>query len=84
LKQPQYQPVPVERQVAIIWVVTNGHLDDVDVKHIRQWEQDFLGYLDSAHPKVLEGIRTKRALDDQLTAQLKAAVDGFKSTFRPA
>ena len=84
LKQPQYQPVSVERQVAIIWVVTNGHLDDLDVRHIRQWEQDFLAYLESAHPAVLSGIKTKKALDDQLTGQLKAAVDGFKSTFRPA
>ncbi|MGH7590786.1 MAG: F0F1 ATP synthase subunit alpha, partial [Gemmatimonadales bacterium] len=84
LKQPQYQPVPVERQVAIIWVVTNGHLDDVEVKHIRQWEQDFLAYVDATHPALFEGIRTKKALDDQLTAQLQAAVAGFKSIFRPA
>ncbi|HET7024316.1 MAG TPA: F0F1 ATP synthase subunit alpha [Gemmatimonadales bacterium] len=84
LKQPQYQPVPVERQVAIIWVVTNGHLDDVDVKHIRQWEQDFLAYVDATHPALFEGIRTKKALDDQLTAQLQGAVAGFKSIFRPA
>jgi F-type H+-transporting ATPase subunit alpha len=84
LKQPQYRPVAVERQVAIIWVVTNGHLDDVAVKHIRQWEQDFLAYLESAHPAVLDGLRTRKAIDDPMTAALKAAVDGFKSTFRPA
>src|ERR671937_235853 len=47
LKQPQYQPVPVERQVAIIYAVTNGYLDDVEVPHIRQWEQDFLEYLEA-------------------------------------
>ena len=55
LKQPQYAPVPVEKQVAIIYAVTNGFLDDVDVKHIRKWEADFIGYLEAAHPAVLDG-----------------------------
>ena len=50
LKQPQYQPVPVEKQVAIIYAVTNGHLDDVQVTHIRQWERDFLEYLEATQP----------------------------------
>jgi F-type H+-transporting ATPase subunit alpha len=82
LKQPQYAPVPVERQVAIIYVVTNGHLDEVEVKQIRKWEQDFLDYLDAAHPEVLEGIRTKKVLDDDLTARLKAAITAFQPLFR--
>jgi len=84
LKQPQYAPVPVERQVAIIYVVTNGHLDDVDVAHIRKWEQDFLDYLESAHPAVLDGIRTKKAFDKDLTAALEAAIAAFKPLFRAA
>jgi len=84
LKQPQYSPVPVEKQVAIIWVVTNGHLDDVQVKHIRQWESDFLSWLESSQPQLLEGIRTKKALDDTLTGQLKSAVATFKPLFRGA
>ncbi len=84
LKQPQYSPMAVEKQVAIVWVVTNGHLDDVDVKYIRQWESDFLAYLASAQPTVLEGIKTKKALDDALTGQLKAAVAAFKPLFRAA
>jgi F-type H+/Na+-transporting ATPase subunit alpha len=82
LKQPQYTPVPVEKQVAIIYAVTNGHLDDVDVKHIRKWEVDFIGFLESAHPAVLEGIRAKRALDDDNTAKLKAAIAAFKPLFK--
>ena len=81
LKQPQYQPVPVEKQVAIIYAVTNGHLDDIDVPHIRQWERDFMSYLDAQQPAVLEGIRTKKALDDDLTGKLKAAINSFKSLF---
>jgi F-type H+/Na+-transporting ATPase subunit alpha len=82
LKQPQYAPVPVEKQVAIIYTVTNGHLDDLDVKQIRKWEADFLAYLESAHPGLLDGIRAKKALDDDLTAKLKAAITAFKPLFK--
>ncbi len=82
LKQPQYAPVPVERQVAIIYVVTNGHLDDVEVKDIRKWEADFLAYLDATHAAVLESLRTKKAFDKDLTAALDAAIAAFKPLFR--
>jgi F-type H+/Na+-transporting ATPase subunit alpha len=81
LKQPQYRPVPVEKQVAIIYVATNGHLDDVEVKHVRQWERDFLDYLEASHPDVLKDIRTKKALDDGLTRRLLAAIEAFKKLF---
>jgi F-type H+/Na+-transporting ATPase subunit alpha len=81
LKQPQYQPVPVEKQVVIIFAVTNGYLDDVEVAHIRKWEHDFLGYLEASHSDVLNDIRTKKALDDGLTGRLKAAIDAFKPLF---
>ena len=84
LKQPQYATVPVERQVAIIYVVTNGHLDDVDVANIRKWEQDFPDYLESPPPPVLDGIRTKKAFDKDLTAALEAAIAAFKPLFRAA
>jgi len=82
LKQPQYQPVPVERQVAIIFAVTNGYLDDVDLKQIRQWERDFLEYVANAPGSILEGLRTRKALDADLTASLKAAIEAFKPLFR--
>ncbi len=81
LKQPQYQPVPVEKQVAIIYTVTNGYLDDVKVEHIRQWEREFLDYLEAKHPEILNDIRTKKALDDDLTGRLKRAIDAFKPLF---
>ncbi|HKP49169.1 MAG TPA: F0F1 ATP synthase subunit alpha, partial [Gemmatimonadales bacterium] len=83
LKQPQYRPVPVEKQVVIIFAVTNGYLDDVDVAHIRQWEQDFLDYLEANHSAVLSDIRTKKALDDDLTNRLKTAITSFKPMFAP-
>ena len=82
LKQPQYQPVPVERQVAIIYAVTNGFIDDVDLKQVRQWERDFLDYVANAPGNILEGIRTKKTLDADLTASLKTAIEAFKPLFR--
>ncbi len=82
-KQPQYQPLSVEKQVAIIYVATNGHLDDVEVKHIRQWERDFLAYVEAQHAAVYEGVRTKKTLDDDLKAKLDQAIKAFKPLFKP-
>jgi F-type H+-transporting ATPase subunit alpha len=62
--------------------VTNGHLDDVKVPEIRQWERDFLEYLESSHEQVLKDIRTKKALDDDITNRLKAAITAFKPLFQ--
>ena len=75
------QPVPVEKQVAIIYTVTNGHLDDVKVEHIRQWEREFLDYLEAKQPDILNDIRTKKALHDDLTGRLTRAIGAFKSLF---
>lgn len=81
-KQPQYRPLSVEKQVAIIYAATSGALDDVEVKHVRQWERDFLAYVEAQHAGVYEGIRTKRVLDDDLKAKLNAAVKTFKPLFK--
>jgi F-type H+/Na+-transporting ATPase subunit alpha len=67
----------------IIYAVTNGHLDNVEVKHIRKWEHDFLGYLEASHPDVLKDIRTKKALDDGVTRRIIAAIDAFQKLFVP-
>ena len=80
LKQPQYQPVPVEKQVAIIYAVTNGFIDDVPTDQVRKWERDFLAAID---PQLLADIKTKKALDDALTARLKQAIESFKPKFLP-
>jgi len=84
LKQPQYRPMPVEEQVAIIWAVTNGYLDTVNVKDVRQWEREFLQFLRTSHASLLQTIRTKKELDDTLTAAAKAAVAQFSPLFKPA
>jgi F-type H+-transporting ATPase subunit alpha len=82
LKQPQYQPMAVEKQIAIIFAVTNGYLDDVDVDAIRQWEQDFHQFMEAQRPDLLRAIRTQRALSDELTGQLRSAIDAFKKLGR--
>jgi F-type H+/Na+-transporting ATPase subunit alpha len=78
LKQPQYQPMPVEQQIMIIFAVTNGHLDDVPVPEIRAWEQGFRDFMAAQHPDVGEEIRSRRVLGDDLTARLRAAVAEYK------
>src|SRR6266567_841558 len=78
LKQPQYQPMPVEQQIMIIFAVTNGYLDDVPVPEIRAWELGFRDFMAAQHPDVGEEIRTRRVLGDDLTARLRAAVAEYK------
>ncbi len=79
LKQPQYQPMPVERQILIIFAVTNGYLDDVAVHQIKGWEQGFLDFMTAEHPEIGEEIRTRRVLTEDLTARVKAAIQEFKA-----
>jgi F-type H+-transporting ATPase subunit alpha len=79
LKQPQYVPMPVEKQIAIIFAVTAGALDDVMVEDIKQWEVDFHGFLDAKHADLLKDIKAKRELDEALTDRLHGAIKEFKS-----
>jgi F-type H+-transporting ATPase subunit alpha len=79
LKQPQYQPMPVEQQIMMIFAVTNGYLDDVPAPKIRQWETDFLEFVTSSRPDLGRTIRTRRTLDDALTADVRKAIEDFKA-----
>jgi F-type H+-transporting ATPase subunit alpha len=79
LKQPQYQPLPVENQIMMIFAVTNGFLDDVKASEVRKWEADFMEFMNAQRAQLGAAIRTKRALDDELTAQLRKAVQDFKA-----
>jgi F-type H+-transporting ATPase subunit alpha len=81
LKQPQYQPMAVEKQVAVIYAVTNGYLDDVEVGHVRQWELGFHQDMDAKHQDILDGIREGGQLTDELTEQLVAAIESFNASF---
>ncbi|HEX9393340.1 MAG TPA: F0F1 ATP synthase subunit alpha [Gemmatimonadales bacterium] len=78
LKQPQYQPVPVEQQVLIIYAVTTGSLDDVPVPEIRAWESGFLQFMAASHPDAAEEIRTRKTLSDDLKARLDRAIQEYK------
>ncbi len=78
LKQGQYEPMAVERQVMIIWAVSNGQLDDVAVNRVRAWEVGFQEFMATRHPKIGEEIRTKKALSKELEAELKAAIVAYK------
>src|SRR5437016_3120235 len=78
LKQPQYQPMPVERQVMIIFAVTNGYLDDVAPERIKSWEQGFLDFMMAQHPDVGQEIRSRKLLPEELAARLRAAIDEYK------
>jgi len=78
LKQPQYLPMPVERQVMVIFAVTNGYLDDVAPEHIKAWEQGFLDFMTAQHPELGQEIRTRKVLADELAARLRAAIDEYK------
>jgi F-type H+-transporting ATPase subunit alpha len=79
LKQPQYQPMPVEQQVMIVFAVTNGVLDDVAVAEIRGWERGFHEFMAAQHPQIGEEIRTRKALPDDLAARLRQAIEEYKA-----
>ena len=70
--------MPVENQIAIIYAVTNGYLDDVEVRDVRQWESDFLQFMGVKHTGTLKELRTK-TLDDDLVADLERAIKEFKA-----
>ncbi len=80
LKQPQYQPVPLYRQVAIIYAGTNGYLDDVPVDSVQQWEREFYRYLDANYPQFEQIIEETKDLTDEAVEVLRKAIEEFKQT----
>jgi F-type H+/Na+-transporting ATPase subunit alpha len=80
LKQPQYQPMPVELQVMVIYAVTNGFVDEVPVAEIRDWEKGFLEFMSAQFPQVGDRIRTEKALSKDLEAELKRAIERYNAT----
>jgi F-type H+-transporting ATPase subunit alpha len=81
LKQPQFQPLTVEKQVAILFAGVNGLLDDVEVADLRAFEDGFYPYLENSAPTILTDIATKKALDDDIKKRLTDAVNEFKGSF---
>jgi F-type H+-transporting ATPase subunit alpha len=81
LKQPQYQPVSLERQVMVFYAVTNNYLDKVPLAKIRAWEDGFLRYMDASHPNIGRALAAAKKLDDTTTEGLKLAIQDFNVTF---
>ena len=81
LKQPQYEPLAVERQVAIIFAGTNGYLDPIPVADLRAFETELYAYLETRHPQLFGSIAEKKQLDDGIKASLNEAVKQFASDF---
>ncbi len=82
LKQPQYQPMPVEEQVSVIYAGGRGYMDDVPVTAVRKFEAEFLDFMRNSKGDVLKTIREKKALDQDTEGKLKAALEEFKKGFR--
>jgi F-type H+-transporting ATPase subunit alpha len=81
LKQPQYQPVAVEKQVAIIFAATKGYLDNVPVDEVRRYEDELYRFLEARHAGVLSGIAEKKTLDDDVKKALEGALADFGQQF---
>ena len=81
LKQPQYQPLPVEEQVASLYAATRGFIDDVPLESVREFESGLLDYLRNSKADILNDIKTKKALDEDLEKRLGAGIQEFKKGF---
>src|SRR6056297_2391371 len=84
LKQPQYQPLNVYEQILSLYAGTRGFLDDVPVKQVSAWEAAFLQFMHDQHGDVLKALADKQALTDEISEQIEAAIQSFKSSYKPA
>jgi F-type H+/Na+-transporting ATPase subunit alpha len=83
LKQPQFQPLSVDLQVASIFAVTQGKLDDIPVGDVRRFERELHDFLGSRYGSLLDTLKTSK-LNDDLKTQLGDAIDAFRQTFNPS
>lgn len=81
LKQDQYKPMPVERQIMIIYAGTQGYLDDIPTAEVSRFEQEFLKFMEMNHPDIAKTIKDTRSLDDDTADKLKKAIEEFKGQF---
>ena len=81
LKQDQYSPLPVEQQILVIFAGTNGFVDEVPVTAVKKFEQELLRFAVSKHQALLDDIKSKKQIDDDLKARIKSAIEEFKKTF---
>jgi F-type H+/Na+-transporting ATPase subunit alpha len=80
-KQPQYSPVPAEVQVAVLWTVQKGYVDDVPVNRMKEFQNKLMEFMTVRKPELLKKIAAEKTISDALSADLKAAADSFKQTW---
>ena len=81
VKQPQYQPLPVEKQVVILHAATTGKLDDVPTPRVKEFESQYYRFLETERPQILSDLATGTTLTDEISTALDAAVDAFRESF---
>lgn len=81
LKQGQYKPLPVEKQVLVIYAATNGYVDAYPNSALKRYEEELIAFMESRHPEIIEEIRTKKAIDNDLKPRLNKALDDLKGLF---
>ena len=82
LKQGQYEPLPVEKQILIIYAGTNGFVDEIPLTALKKYEQELYSFVESKHPDIFADILKKRELDSELRAKMNKALEEFKAGFR--
>ncbi len=80
LKQPQYVPLPLEKEVMILYAVINGYLNDVPLDGISRWEDEFHRFMETSHPEVGKAISSEKSLSSETEAKLKAAIGEYKQS----
>ncbi len=83
LKQPQYQPMGLDKQVMSLWSAGAGKLDAVPVQHVKRWEADMHAYMDTSHPEIGQSILRSRDLQPEIVDALSVAIDDFNRTWSP-
>ncbi|MGW8312429.1 MAG: F0F1 ATP synthase subunit alpha [Desulfuromonadales bacterium] len=81
LKQGQYKPMPVEKQVVAIFAANNGYVDEYPVHTVQRYERELLTFMESSYADVLSTLREKKSIDDELQGKIKAALEDFKTQF---
>ncbi len=80
LKQPQYEPVPLDHQVMLVYAVTNDYADDVPVDEMSEWSNGLLRFMDSVHPEIGRRIMETEQLDEEIEKELRSALVEYKGT----
>jgi F-type H+-transporting ATPase subunit alpha len=81
LKQPQYKPIPNEKQVLIVFAANTGYVDDYPVSSLARYEAGLYAFFDNRKPEILNDLREKKAIDDELRGRIISALDEFKKEF---